>query len=521
MKKITHLSRLKIRWLNTKTLIFLLFGLFLPVLNGAAQTYCTPAYFTGCSWDEDLNSFKITGQGTSVISDLNTGCTTNGYLDNSTAIPAVDLLPGQSYPVEMNTNYTAGWEKASIWIDFNNDGTFDNTTEKLLTDLSLDQHPSFSTATIDIPITATPGIRRMRVRVVYNGLGFDACSNEDYGEAHDYSVNILPLTPCTGTPTAGTASATQRTCAGDPFTLLLTGSTVGGNLTYQWQSSPQGAGTWTNLTGATTISYTVTNQTADTDYRCIVTCTTSNSNDTSTVVSVAHIAPIGNFYEDFETTVTGGYSNPTVPDCWSYFVNTGYGYGYTSTGGQTGKGFYAYPYSDTELFLVSPETVDLGNGTKQVRFSANLSSTGIIGTAMRVYSLDGKTSTAAQTLIQTIPLKTTGWQEYIVPLPVTTDDYFAIAFYGAPSQYPNIYIDDVYYEDLSPCIFPLGIDVTNVTTTTANISWDASTATGVTGYEYEVRDASGTVVQSGSTTGATSTSDSITGLTSATEYFVY
>src|SRR5690606_33689424 len=154
-------------------------------------------------------------------------------------------------------------------------------------------------------------------------------------------------------PTAGTASATQRTCAGDPFTLLLTGSTVGGNLTYQWQSSPQGAGTWTNLTGATTISYTVTNQTADTDYRCIVTCTTSNSNDTSTVVSVAHIAPIGNFYEDFETTVTGGYSNPTVPDCWSYFVNTGYGYGYTSTGGQT------------------------GNGTKQVRFSANLSSTGM------------------------------------------------------------------------------------------------------------------------------------------------
>src|SRR5690606_28015761 len=135
--------------------------------------------------------------------------------------------------------------------------------------------------------------------------------------------------------------------------------------------------------------------------------------------------------------------------------------------------------------------------------------------------LDGKTSTAAQTLIQTIPLKTTGWQEYIVPLPVTTDDYFAIAFYGAPSQYPNIYIDDVYYEDLSPCIFPIGIDVTNITTTTADISWNASLASGVTGYDWEVRDASGTVVKSGSTNSAAATSDSITGLTSATEYFVY
>src|SRR5690606_29437213 len=252
MEKITHLSRLKIRWLNTKTLILLLFGLFLPVLNGAAQTYCTPSYTNNCaSSGDDLNSFKITGHGTSAINGLNTGCS-GGYLDNSTAIAAVDLLPGQSYTVEINTNYSSGAEYASIWIDFNNDGTFDDTTEKLLTDLSLDQDPSFSTGTIDIPITAAPGIKRMRVRVVWNGSGFDACSNEGYGEAHDYSVNILSLTPCTGTPTAGTASATQRTCAGDPFTLLLTGSTVGGNLTYQWQSSPQGAGTWTNLTAATT-----------------------------------------------------------------------------------------------------------------------------------------------------------------------------------------------------------------------------------------------------------------------------
>src|SRR5690606_13732192 len=238
MEKITHLSRLKIRWLNTKTLILLLFGLFLPVLNGAAQTYCTPSYTYNCGSGDNLNSFKITGHGSSVINDLNTGCTASGYLDNSTAIPAVDLLPGQSYPVEINTTYSAGWENASIWIDFNNDGTFDDTTEKLLTDLSLNSSPAFSTASIAIPLTASSGIRRMRVRVVYNATGVNACANTSYGETHDYSVNILSLTPCTGTPTAGTASATQRTCAGDPFTLLLTGSTVGGNLTYQWQSSP-------------------------------------------------------------------------------------------------------------------------------------------------------------------------------------------------------------------------------------------------------------------------------------------
>src|SRR5690606_32310205 len=194
------------------------------------------------------------------------------------------------------------------------------------------------------------------------------------------------------------------------------------------------------------------------------------------------------------------------------------GANYANNGNQ---GFYTYPYSGTELFLVSPETVDLGNGTKQIRFSANLPYSGSSGTEIRIYSLDGQTSSANQTLIQAISLKTTGWQEYIVPLPVTTDDYFAIAFYGGPNQYPDIYLDDVYYEDLSPCIFPMGIDVTNITTTSADISWDASLASGVTGYDYEVRDASGTVVKSGSTNSATATSDSITGLTPATEYFVY
>ena len=39
MKKITQLSRMKIRWLNTKSLVFLFLGLFIPFLSGMAQTY--------------------------------------------------------------------------------------------------------------------------------------------------------------------------------------------------------------------------------------------------------------------------------------------------------------------------------------------------------------------------------------------------------------------------------------------------------------------------------------------------
>src|SRR5690606_23221355 len=218
-------------WLTTKVLVLMFLGLFLPIQQVQAQTtYCTPSYGTsGCSFGDDLNSFVITGHGTSVISDLNTGCTNTtatAYSDKTALFTAVDLMQAQSYPVQINTSYgSPTFELASIWIDFNNDGTFD-PAEKLLTDLPLAQTPSFATANITIPPTAPTGIRRMRVRVIYSSTGIDACANASYGETHDYNVNILALPACSGTPTAGTASATSRACNSQPFTLSVTGATV-------------------------------------------------------------------------------------------------------------------------------------------------------------------------------------------------------------------------------------------------------------------------------------------------------
>src|SRR5690606_22673696 len=133
------------------------------------------------------------------------------------------------------------------------------------------------------------------------------------------------------------------------------------------------------------------------------------------------------------------------------------------------NGFNASPSNDSEILLISPETVNLGNGAKQVRFWVNYPYTGYPGTKIEVYSMNGKTSTATKTLLQSIPLTTSGWTEYIVPFPATTDDYFAFSFYGAPSQYPNIYLDDINYEDMSPCIFPLNLQVGTITQNSATV----------------------------------------------------
>src|SRR5690606_38833813 len=87
-----------------------------------------------------------------------------------------------------------------------------------------------------------------------------------------------------------------------------------------------------------------------------------------------------------------------------------------------------------------------------------------------------------------------------------------------------IYLDDVYYEDLSPCIFPMNLAANAITITGATFSWDASLASGVTGYEWEVRTsgAPGTAgaVATGTTTAPTTTATT-NALAGATTYYVY
>ena len=124
-----------------------------------------------------------------------------------------------------------------------------------------------------------------------------------FGECEDYNFNVIASTPCSGSVTAGNSTTTLPTvCPAQNFALGLTGSTLASGITYQWQYSPAGLGTWTNLTngtgitntqftnatvaGATSAAASVVGQTAATDYRCIVTCTSSGSTANSAQVTV-------------------------------------------------------------------------------------------------------------------------------------------------------------------------------------------------------------------------------------------
>src|SRR5690606_37993054 len=117
----------------------------------------------------------------------------------------------------------------------------------------------------------------------------------------------------------------------------------------------------------------------------------------------------------------------------SYLNTIGAGYAYVSTtAANTGnRGYYTYrPSTATatgDLLLISPETSNLGHGTKQIRFWAKKSSATYVP-KFEIYSMNGKTATSTKTLLQASINLTTAWQEFIVPIPATTDDYFAFSF---------------------------------------------------------------------------------------------
>ncbi len=112
---------------------------------------------------------------------------------------------------------------------------------------------------------------------------------------------------CTVAPTAGTVSAgTNPVCNGSTTTLTLNGSSNGAGITRQWQSSPNNSA-WTNIPGATGLTYTTPALTANTYYRAVTTCSAvpgSPATSPSLLVTVNTVA-IANIL---------GFSSPMLVD---------------------------------------------------------------------------------------------------------------------------------------------------------------------------------------------------------------
>jgi len=123
-----------------------------------------------------------------------------------------------------------------------------------------------------------------------------------------FTISRSCVIPCSGTPTAGTATAaaTSFTCSGST-TVALTGYSTDTGISFLWESSPAGTNSWSPIATATTTTLTTGTISASTDYRCKLTCANGGgiAYSTTATVNINANAP-GRAIASLETVCSGG-----------------------------------------------------------------------------------------------------------------------------------------------------------------------------------------------------------------------
>ena len=138
---------------------------------------------------EDFIDDFSTTSGLTNITNNNTGCSPNP--DNYTFFSAqtITASQGSNFNISMQSGpeYAEGF---GVWIDWNIDGDFDDAGEFVFN--SGVATTAIVNGIISVPISATPGITRMRVRCAYNyvPLAGNACTTFNEGETEDYNIEI-------------------------------------------------------------------------------------------------------------------------------------------------------------------------------------------------------------------------------------------------------------------------------------------------------------------------------------------
>ena len=154
---------------------------------------CTPTYsFTnsGLYYSLYINPNTLGGDNGTSLSDVSLSNTLS-YIDltDNFNLRPVTLYKGLSHSLTVNSGGLNNPNECYVYIDYNNDGTFQST------ELAGSTASVGTTATITlsaVPAGATTGIARMRLVGDYNAAPSSACAAMTNGETRDYLVNILP-----------------------------------------------------------------------------------------------------------------------------------------------------------------------------------------------------------------------------------------------------------------------------------------------------------------------------------------
>ena len=197
----------------------------------------------------------------------------------------------------------------------------------------------------------------------------------------------------------------------------------------------------------------------------------------------------------FTAPYTEGFDNGgAIPDCWSmssdsgeeewFFETSGLGHvgdGGTITGSTSSNGYYAACDASGDhgpRYLVSP-LVDVSTlATPVLSFYELSNSENSENAQLDVEVWDG----ATWNLLATYNTDTLGWQLKIIDISGLTftgaaQARFTFSEVIAPGDFDDdLAIDDVTFEEAPACIPPTTLAATNITTTTADLSWVSNAA---------------------------------------------
>ena len=419
------------------------------------------------------------------------------------------------------TAISQGYCAVATAIDFNNDGDFADADELFPNPTYLANSPATYTFPITIPATTAPGSYRFRIFSIGGNSGAgtpagSACGTYGYGNWTDYTVIITSGTPCSGQPSAGTIPATLAVCASTPFSIAATGATNLSSMSNQWQSrNPAGTGVWTNISGATSTSYISPGITSSTDFRYISTCTPSSLSDTSNVMTTT-LNPTSTCY-----CIPAG-TSPT------YYIDS-----FATTGGSTNitNGASGLSTNGYGNFTSQTVTQDLGGAVNF--FGQYVTST--YGTRIWVdWNQNGVLDDAGEVVYSSSTYAANQSGSFSVPvtaLPGATRMRVGISYTASTgpttpclTNLSGEYEDYTFIVTVPSCILPSGLTTSNVTDSSATITWTAASPAPANGYEYYISTTntapSAATVATGSVAAGIVTKN-ITALTPTSPYYVW
>jgi PKD repeat protein len=177
-------------------------------INVIPFEYCVPEYSTGTGSGDFISLVQLGS-----INNATGGSSSPYYTYYSSL--STDLSTSTEYSITLSAGTYGAGNNISVWIDFNQNGSFEESEK--LGNVELPAAPTTGTITFTVPGNATPGTTRMRVREVWAENNIDPCSTYSFGETEDYNVNILPIDYCIPAYITGTSD-------GDYISLVQLGS---------------------------------------------------------------------------------------------------------------------------------------------------------------------------------------------------------------------------------------------------------------------------------------------------------